>query len=42
MAKVNIPLDKLVARKDFNAHVALEFYRGDKWSEYLAFDPQGA
>lgn len=41
MAKVNIPLDKLVVRKDFNAHVALEFYRGDKWSEYLAFDPQG-
>lgn len=41
MAKVNLPLDKLVVRRDFNAHVALEFYRGDKWSEYLAFDPSG-
>lgn len=42
MAKrVNLPLDKLVVRRDFNAHVALEFYRGEKWSEYLAFDPSG-
>lgn len=41
MAKVNLPLDKLVVRRDFNAHVALEFYRGDKWSEYLSFDPSG-
>lgn len=39
--RVNIALDKLVVRKDFNAHVALEFYRGDKWSEYIAFDPSG-
>lgn len=42
MAKrVNLPLDKLVVRRDFNSHVALEFYRGEKWSEYLAFDPAG-
>lgn len=41
MARVNIPLAEMQARSDFNRHTALAFYRGDKWTEYLAFEPTG-
>lgn len=26
---------------NYNSHICLEFYRGEKWSEYLAFEPTG-
>lgn len=41
MAAVNLPLTALCVRRDHNARVCLEFYRGNKWSEYLAFEPTG-
>ena len=41
MSAVNIPITELKARKDFNSHICLEYYRGNKWSEYLAFGPAG-
>lgn len=41
MAAVNLTLAALCVRRDHNARVCLEFYRGNKWSEYLAFEPTG-
>lgn len=41
MQEVKIDLAHCVARKDHNARVALEFARGTKWSEYLAFTAKG-
>lgn len=41
MSAVNLPLAALCVRRDHNARVCLEFYRGNKWSEYLAFEPTG-
>lgn len=41
MAVVNLTLAALCVRQDHNARVCLEFYRGNKWSEYLAFEPTG-
>jgi hypothetical protein len=41
MTHINIPLSDLVVRQDHNSHTCLEYFRGDKWSEYLAFEPQG-
>lgn len=41
MPEVKIDLAHCVARKDHNARVALEFVRGTKWSEFLAFTAKG-
>lgn len=41
MSAVNLTLAALCVRRDHNARVCLEFYRGNKWSEYLAFEPTG-
>lgn len=41
MTAVNLTLAALCVRQDHNARVCLEFYRGNKWSEYLAFEPTG-
>lgn len=38
---VNLTLKELCVRRDHESRVALEFNRGTKWSEYLAFDPRG-
>lgn len=41
MGVTNLPLLELIARRDRNSHACLEFYRGNKWSEYLAASPGG-
>lgn len=41
MGRVNISLADCVGRRDCNARIALEFSRGTRWSEYLAFEPSG-
>ena len=33
--------EALRVRQDHASHVCLEYFRGDKWSEYLAFEPEG-
>lgn len=38
---INLPLIELCVRRDHNAHVCLEFRRGRRWSEFLAFEPRG-
>lgn len=38
---VNLKLGELCVRLNYNAHVAVEYNRGTKWSEYLYFDPSG-
>lgn len=41
MAYVNLPIEKLYARRDFNQHICLEFYRGEKWSEAIVIEAGG-
>lgn len=41
MPEVKIDMAHCVARKDHNARIALEFVRGTKWSEFLAFTAKG-
>lgn len=38
---INLPVEQLTIRRSFGRHIALEFYRGEKWAEYLAFEPAG-
>lgn len=38
---INLGAEELCVRLNYNAHVALEYNRGTKWSEYLYFDPSG-
>lgn len=38
---INLPVEQLTIRRSFGRRVALEFYRGEKWAEYLAFEPAG-
>ena len=38
---INLPLEQLAIRRSFGRHMALEFYRGEKWAEYLAFESAG-
>lgn len=42
MSEINISAKDMVVRQDHQRHVCLEYYRGGKWSEYIAFDPAGA
>lgn len=41
LRKLNIPAGELRVRRDHNSRVAMEYYRGDLWSEYVAFDAHG-
>ena len=41
MSSINLPLADLKLRHDHEHHMAMEFYRGEKWSEYVALSPEG-
>lgn len=37
----NLKPETMSVRQDHASHVCLEYFRGDKWSEYLAFESDG-
>ena len=41
MKLVTLPFAELKVRRDARSHIAVEFARGNKWSEFLAFEPSG-
>lgn len=41
MSAINIKLADLKVRMEYHSHVAIEYYRGDKWSEFVFFEPNG-
>ena len=41
MKLVTLPFAELKVRRDARSHIAVEFSRGNKWSEFLAFEPSG-
>ncbi|MFA6064043.1 MAG: hypothetical protein WC736_15750 [Gallionella sp.] len=41
ISRVNIASKDLKLRMEYHSHVALEYNRGTKWSEFIYFDPSG-